>query len=102
MMLRLDELLGPDTKSRWRIIFVSAAAIAVWGMLSNLWGKSVHEAQIHAIICGALIFFLQVSFYCVRSAKSQVQLEWIATVPRRLVMTAAAAFVLAMIPGPRL
>jgi hypothetical protein len=102
MMLRLDQLLETDSRSRWRIIFVSAAAIAIWGILSELRGVSVHEAQVNATICGAVIFVLQVSFYCARSAKSQIQLEWIAAVPRRLVMTAAAVFVLAMIPAPRL
>lgn len=102
MTSRIDDLLARDGKSRWRIILTSAAAIAIWGILSELRGVSVHDAQVSATICGAVIFGLQVSFYCARSAKSRVQLEWIAVVPRRLVMTAAAAFVLAMIPGPGL
>jgi tetratricopeptide (TPR) repeat protein len=102
MMRRLDQLLRTDTKSSWRMIILSAAAIAIWGTIAELRGDSVHEAQVGAFTCGALIFLLQVLVYCVPPAKPATRLEWAATVPRRLIVTAAAAIVLAAIPGPAL
>jgi len=100
MMLRLIELLGPDTKSRWRAIFASAAGIAIWGFISELRGDPVHEAQINATVFGALIFLLQVLVYCIHPVKAHAEGEQVVTVPRRLIATAAAAIVLAAIPAP--
>jgi hypothetical protein len=103
MLARLDELLGTDNASRWRIISISASAIAMWGIASELRGIPVRDAQISATIVGALIFLVQVCTYCLRSPAPTVHVERAVGMPRRLAMGAVAAGViifLSIVPLP--
>jgi hypothetical protein len=68
MRRRLDELLEEDTVSRWRIISISALAVAVFGAcVSALTHKAISEVQLAACVVGAMVFSAQVIRYCLRT-----------------------------------
>ena len=100
MVSRIDELFGSDRASRWRMIGVSAAGVATWGILSELSGKPVREAQINATIFGALVFFVQLLVYCLHVTTSPMRIEGVMNISRRLATATTVAILFAAIPAP--
>ena len=102
-MRRLDELFGPDTRSRWRILAISALTIAVTGALSELENRTVRDAQILATMLGVVAFLVQVGAYCLHESTAQVvraskrRLEPMMAIPRRLIAAAVTVAIVAVL-----
>ena len=100
LMSRLDELLETDTVSRWRIISISAVAVAAWGgLMTALMHKPLAEVQPEACVFGAVIFAAQVFMYCLKAEGTAVRRTLRTAVTesspaRRLVLSAASAGIL--------
>jgi hypothetical protein len=60
---RLDILLDVDTRSRWRIILISALAISVSGFVGERAGERVRDAQVAAAVIGLIVFCSQTFLY---------------------------------------
>ena len=65
---RLNYLLAKDTKSRWRMIGVSAVAVASAGFIAQLTGSTLADAQGPATAIGIVVFVLQGFLYTMRPA----------------------------------
>jgi hypothetical protein len=61
---RIDTLLNEDTRSRWRIIVVSAFSIAGAGLsLQYLAREKVSDVHPQALVFGTLVFVAQIAIY---------------------------------------
>ena len=60
---RLDYLLNTDTRQRWKIIWVTAALIAVLGIICEALGAPIRTSEIMAIIGGVCVLLVQVVSY---------------------------------------
>ena len=106
---QLDELLEKDTASRWRILSISALAVAVFGgCVSGLMHKAISEVQLGACVFGSVVFSAQVIRYCLRTeGVAERRAVIYGTTPklhRRLVLAVASAVIplLLALPAPLL
>ncbi|HME06187.1 MAG TPA: hypothetical protein VKG25_04020 [Bryobacteraceae bacterium] len=79
MIDKIDELLEHDGRARWRMILLTAAGVALWGIwaqgLEPVTSAALLRIQIQAGIIGIALLSAQVLLYCVRQA-STVQPTW--------------------------
>src|SRR5229473_7509329 len=101
MLIRLNELIGPDRRTRWKIIFVSGGIIASWGIIREALGGSVRDAQIEATMVGAIAFFAQCFAYCSKRSGIAAPLP-IGAFPRRFAVAAGVLLFLSLVPAPLL
>ena len=68
---RFDRLFDKEGRTRWRMIAVSAGAIALYGLISQVaGGAKATDIQQPATIIGIVVFTVQVLLYCSRPALS--------------------------------
>jgi hypothetical protein len=105
MRSRLDELLDRDTASRWRVISISALAVAALGcVFSGVNHRSPSETLPYAVFFGAIVFAIQVLLYCTRTELATIK-QYAGIMPRRLVFAVVSAgtiVLLATVPAPML
>lgn len=59
----LERLFEQDTKSRWKIIVISALVTAAVGMIAELDGNSLEHAEAIAMVAGGVFFLAGVVIY---------------------------------------